>query len=79
MFGGFPIELIEPCILAGSPVGGTVFDPFGGSGTTAIAAIKHGRNAILTELSEKYIEIAEKRIADFKAQQGLDKKNVQWL
>jgi len=78
-FAVFPIELIEPCILAGSPVGGTVFDPFGGSGTTAIAAIKHGRNAILTELSEKYIEIAEKRIADFKAQQGLDKKNVQWL
>ena len=78
-FAVFPIELIEPCILAGSPVGGTVFDPFGGSGTTAIAAIKHGRNAILTELSEKYIGIAEKRIADFKAQQGLDKKNVQWL
>jgi DNA modification methylase len=78
-FAVFPIELIEPCILAGSPVGGTVFDPFGGSGTTGIAAIKHGRNAILTELSEKYIEIAEKRISDFKAQQGLDKKHVEWL
>ena len=78
-FAVFPIELIEPCILAGSPVGGTVFDPFGGSGTTAIAAIKHGRNAILAELSEEYVAIAEKRIADFKAQEGLDKKNVEWL
>lgn len=56
-----------------------VFDPFGGSGTTAMAAIKHGRKAILTELSEEYVGIAEKRITDFKAQQGLDKKNVEWL
>jgi DNA modification methylase len=78
-FAVYPIELIEPCILAGSPVGGTVFDPFGGSGTTAMAAIKHGRKAILTELSEEYVALARRRINDFKAQQGLDKKNVEWL
>ena len=78
-FAVYPIELIEPCILAGSPVGGTVFDPFGGSGTTAMAAIKHGRKAILTELSEEYVALARRRINDFLAQQGLDKKNVEWL
>jgi len=78
-FAVFPIDLIEPCVLAGSPVGGTVFDPFGGSGTTAIAAIKHGRNAILTELSPDYVKIAEKRISDFKQTTGLDKEGVEWL
>lgn len=78
-FAVFPIDLIEPCVLAGSPVGGTVFDPFGGSGTTAIAAIKHGRKAILTELSPDYVKIAEKRISDFKRATGLDKEGVEWL
>lgn len=78
-FAVFPIELIEPCVLAGSPVGGTVFDPFGGSGTTAIAAIKHGRKAILTELNPDYVKIAEKRISDFKQEVGLNKNEVEWV
>lgn len=78
-FAVFPIELIEPCILAGCPVGGTVLDPFGGSGTTGIAAIKNGRNAILTELSEKYVKIARRRIKSFRAETGLDKAGVKWL
>jgi len=56
-----------------------VFDPFGGSGTTAIAAIKHGRNAILTELSPDYVKIAEKRISDFKKQTGIGDKGVEWV
>lgn len=78
-FAVFPIELIEPCVLAGSPVGGTILDPFGGSGTTGIVAMKHGRSAILIELSEKYIEIAEARIASFRAEAGMDKEGVEWL
>ncbi len=45
-FATFPKKLIEPCILAGCPKGGTVLDPFLGSGTTAIVAEEHGRNAI---------------------------------
>ncbi len=61
-FATFPIDLIEPCILAGCPVGGTVLDPFGGSGTTAIAALKHNRKAILCELNPEYIKIAHERI-----------------
>lgn len=61
-FATFPPDLIEPCVLAGCPVGGTVFDPFGGSGTTALVALKHGRNAILSELNPEYVELAHKRI-----------------
>ncbi len=42
----------------------TVFDPFTGSGTTAVVAMNHGRNFIGTELNSEYIKIAEARIAD---------------
>ena len=63
-FATFPMDLIEPCVLAGCPEGGTVLDPFGGSGTTGIVAVNHNRNAILCELNKEYIEIAKKRIED---------------
>lgn len=61
-FAVYPEELITPCVLAGCPVGGTVFDPFTGSGTTAVVALKHGRNYIGTELNPEYVKIAEERI-----------------
>jgi site-specific DNA-methyltransferase (adenine-specific) len=61
-FATFPMDLIEPCVLAGCPKGGTVLDPFGGSGTTGIVANNHNRNAILIELNEDYINLANKRI-----------------
>ena len=61
-FATFPKELILPCVLAGCPEGGTVLDPFAGSGTTGIVANHKNRNAILLELSEDYINIAVKRI-----------------
>lgn len=59
----FPPALIEPCILAGSAIGDTVLDPFGGAGTTGLVAQKHGRNAVLIELNPDYAAMAEKRIA----------------
>tara|TARA_B100001250_G_scaffold312891_1_gene274914 strand:- start:41 stop:1036 length:996 start_codon:yes stop_codon:yes gene_type:complete len=62
-FATFPMDLIEPCVLAGCPEGGTVLDPFGGSGTTAQVANSHNRDAVLIELNEEYIEIAKERIA----------------
>jgi len=62
-FATFPPDLIEPCILAGCPASGTVLDPFGGAGTTGVVAQRHGRNAILCELNQDYVEMAEKRIA----------------
>jgi len=61
-FATFPPDLVEPCVLAGCPKGGTVLDPFGGSGTTGAVAIEHGRNAVLIELNPKYVELIYKRI-----------------
>ncbi len=69
-FSTYPEELIRPCILAGSPEGGIVLDPFMGSGTTAVCALKHGRNYIGIELVPKNIEISQRRI-------DAVKKNIQ--
>jgi len=52
------------CTLTKTPAGGIVLDPFGGSGTTAIACKNVGRQWILIELHEKYCEIAKQRIKD---------------
>jgi DNA modification methylase len=62
-FATYPTKLIEPCILAGSPVGGVVFDPFTGSGTTALVALTNNRSYIGTELNPEYIRIAENRLS----------------
>lgn len=61
-FATFPPALIEPCILAGCPVGGTVLDPFGGAGTTGLVADRHQRNAVLIELNPVYADIARNRL-----------------
>lgn len=69
-FATFPPELIEPCILAGCPAGGTVLDPFGGSGTTAGVALAHDRKAVLCELNPEYAELVPDRIASILAGYG---------
>ena len=61
-FATFPPALIEPCILAGVPRGGTVLDPFGGSGTTASVALKLARQAVLIELNPEYMDLACRRL-----------------
>lgn len=58
----FPHELAERCVLAFSNMGDTILDPFVGTGTSAIAAIKAGRNAIGIDKSAAYIAIAMSRI-----------------
>jgi len=63
-FATYPPELIKPCILAGCPEGGTVLDPFGGSGTTAQVSNNLNRNAILCELNPEYVEIAKGRLQE---------------
>jgi DNA modification methylase len=60
-FATFPPALITPMILAGCPVGGTVLDPFGGSGTTGEVAESLGRNSVMIELNTQYIEIQRRR------------------
>lgn len=60
-FAVMPRKLAERCILAGCPAGGTVFDPFGGSGTTAWVAQRNGCKSISVELNEEYCEMFAKR------------------
>jgi DNA modification methylase len=62
-FAVFPSELIEPCILAGAPVGGIVLDPFMGSGTTAQVSQDLGRQYIGCELNPAYEKLQKKRTA----------------
>jgi DNA modification methylase len=62
-FAVFPSDLIEPCILAGAPVGGIVLDPFMGSGTTAQVAQNLGRQYIGCELNPAYMELQNIRTA----------------
>lgn len=61
-FAVFPADLIEPCILAGAPVGGVVLDPFMGSGTTAQVAQHLGRQYLGCELNPAYAELQHKRL-----------------
>ncbi len=59
-----PVALIKKLITDSTPVGGVVLDTFGGSGTTAVAAIESGRHFVLMEQDEGYYFKALKRIED---------------
>lgn len=63
-FAVFPEKLIEPCILAGSPLGGTVLEPFAGSGTTGVVAKRLWRDFIGCEINPDYAQMATERIFD---------------
>ncbi|NBW17283.1 MAG: site-specific DNA-methyltransferase [Caulobacteraceae bacterium] len=62
-FAVFPTDLIEPCVLAGAPVGGIVLDPFMGSGTTAQVAQNLGRQYLGCELNDDYKPLQDQRLA----------------
>lgn len=62
-YATFPERLVEPCILAGCPEGGTVLDPFTGSGTTGVVAKRLRRNFVGVEINQEYWEMAMNRIA----------------
>lgn len=63
-YAAFPVELPRRCILGWSPPGGAVLDPFGGTGTTALAAVTHGRTGISCDLSAGYGRLAAWRCSD---------------
>jgi DNA modification methylase len=63
-FAVMPDALVEPCILAGSAPRDLVLDPFAGSGTVGVVALRHGRQFVGCELNPEYIDIARKRIDD---------------
>ncbi len=57
-----PLPLLERCILSASNIGDLIFDPFMGSGTTGVAALKHGRKFCGCELEEDFFELAKKKV-----------------
>lgn len=61
-FAVFPMGLVEPCILAGSPPDGIVLDPFFGSGTTGLVALNRRRRFIGIDTNQDYCRIAQKRL-----------------
>ncbi len=63
-FATFPEELITPCILAGSKPGDVILDPFAGSGTTGVVALRFHCSFIGIELNQEYAEMAERRITN---------------
>lgn len=61
-FAPMPEKLVEPCILAGSAPGDTVLDPFCGSGTVGVVALRHGRKFVGIDLNPEYLNLARERI-----------------
>jgi modification methylase len=60
----YPVELADRLVRMFSFVGDTVLDPFAGTGTTTVAAMRSARNSVAIEVDEKYFKDAEKRVAD---------------
>ncbi|MGD1004771.1 MAG: DNA methyltransferase [Methanoregulaceae archaeon] len=63
----FPEQLIYRLIKLYSYPGNTVLDPFGGSGTVAAVCAKNGRNSVYVDISQKYHEMAQNRVANLKS------------
>lgn len=64
-FATFPPELIRRPVIASCPLGGTILDPFGGSGTTALVSTGHGRNCISIDFDERNVALARERVGMF--------------
>ena len=63
----YPLELAERLVRMFSFVGDTVLDPFMGTGTTTLAALRWGRHSIGVELDPEYYELARKRVQEAQA------------
>lgn len=61
-FAPYPRELVDRCLMCGCPPGGTVLDPFVGSGTTMLQALRRGSPAIGIDLNREYCDFIEHRI-----------------
>lgn len=70
-YATYSTKLIEPCVLAGCRNGGIVLDPFSGTGTTGATALSLGRRYIGIDLSEKYIEMSNRRLQSIADQETL--------
>ena len=73
-YAAFPPKLAEICMLAGCPENSIVLDPFMGSGTVGLVALRKGRKYIGIELNEDYVELAKKRIESEVKEFGKEKE-----
>ena len=67
----FSEKLAEFFVKSFCPPGGTVLDPFSGSGTTAAVAVKNGRNAIAFDIRESQIDLTTRRLRDVVLDEGM--------
>lgn len=65
-----PVELVQRCVEHGSKLGAVVVDPFGGSGTTLMAAERSGRCARLIEVDPRYVDVIVQRWCEFTGKQA---------
>ena len=63
-FAVMPQALVEPCVLAGSPVDGLVLDPFAGAATVGVVCRKHQRRFVGIELNPDYARMARGRLGE---------------
>lgn len=70
-YATFSEKLIKPCITAGCRAGGIVLDPFSGTGTTGVTALKLGRRYVGIDLNEKYIDMSHKRLKSIADQENM--------
>lgn len=70
-YASYNLDLIKKPILAGCPPDGVIYDPFMGTATTAVGAIKYGRRFIGSEGNKEYFEMACKNIAQMEMQESL--------
>jgi len=78
-FATFPPDLIEPCILAGCPTGGTVLDPFSGAGTTGLVCQQTGRGYVGVELNPDYLELQRQRLDGNQLPLCVDQRSIDGL
>ena len=70
-YASYPTKLVERMMLAGTDENDIVYDPFGGTATTALTAHRLGRQWICSELQPNYVDISNQRLAPHLAQAGL--------
>ena len=61
-YATYSTRLIEPCVLAGSRKGGIVIDPFSGTGTTGVCALRNGRKYVGIDMNVEYVEMSKRRL-----------------
>lgn len=71
----FPEELVRPCILAATREGDVVLDPFAGTATTGVVAMRYRRRFVGIEISPRYARLGEKRLEPFRAQLQINLKS----